>query len=338
MRAVITGIGHHLPEQVVTSTEVEQRAENPETGFHMPAGMIEFLSGIQERRYAPEDAASSDLATAAGLRALENAGVHPMAIDVLISSSATHDVAEPSTAAITQSKIGCKNAGVMDVKNACAGFLNGLDVAAALIQTGRAQRVLVTAGEVLSSVINWKIQDMTDLQKKFAGLTLGDAGAAAVVEASSDEDSDRGIYDGTFMADGDYWELSTVLGGGTLMRQKSEGLFFECKSSELANLAVEHLPGLLLKASERMGWERDDIKMVFPHQVTRGVITELCSRMEFPEDRAKVILDRFGNTAAASVPLALSLAVEEGQVERGDKIVLICGAAGFSAGVVPIIW
>lgn len=339
MRAVITGVGHYLPERVVTSAEIEATLSERSDTFRMPTGMIELLTGVQERRYAPTDAASSDLAAAAGLAALANAGTHPMAVDLVVSSSATHDVAEPSTASIVQHKTGCRNAGVMDVKNACAGFLNGLDVATSLIETGRAEKVLVTAGEVLSSVIDWEITGMADLPTKFAGLTLGDAGGAFVLEATdNDTAGERGIFPGFFMSDGSKWDLSTVLGGGTLMRQSSEGAYFSCRSTELQALALEHLPGLVEKTMITMGWGADDLTLAIPHQVSRGVIVDLCGKWGFPVDKAMVTLDKYGNTAAASVALAASLAAREGRIERGDKILMICGAAGFSAGVVPIVW
>ncbi len=335
MRAVIVGNGHYLPERVLPSTEVEDLVRHEK--FKMPKGMIELLTGIRERRHAPADATSSDMGAFAAEKALAKAGIDPLDIDVLIASSATHDVADPSTAAIMQSKLGCTNAATMDVKNACAGFLNGIDVAASLIETGRAKRVLVSAGEVLSSVINWQVDNMADMQTKFAGLTLGDGGAAFIVEGR--ENTERGVYQGAFVADGAHWALSTVLGGGTLKRQSGEGLFFSCRSGDLAGLAVEHLPRLVIKQCERLGWEMDDVKLAVPHQVARGVIDELCERLDnFPTDKVAITLDRFGNVAAASIPLALSLAAEEGRIVEGDKILLIGGAAGFSGGVVPVIW
>jgi 3-oxoacyl-[acyl-carrier-protein] synthase-3 len=335
VRAVVIGNGHYLPERILPSTEVEDRVRHEK--FRMPAGMIELITGIKERRHAPEDATSSDMGAFAAVKALEMAGIDPLDIDLLIASSATHDCADPSTASITQSKIGATNAMTMDVKNACAGFLNGLDVAASFIETGRAKRILVTAGEVLSSVIDWNVANMADMQTKFAGLTLGDGGAAYVLEAQ--EDTDRGVYEGAFVADGAHWALSTVLGGGTLKRQTGEGMYFSCRSGDLAGLAVEHLPKLVIKQCERLGWDWDSVKLAVPHQVARGVIDELCERLNnFPTDRVAITLDRLGNVAAASIPIALSMAAEEGRIVRGDKILLIGGAAGFSGGVVPVVW
>jgi 3-oxoacyl-[acyl-carrier-protein] synthase-3 len=351
MRAVVTGVGHHLPGRVVTTAEVEHLVAE-RGGFSLPGGIVQLLTGVRQRHWAAADETSSDYAAAAGRAALDHAGLHPMAIDVLICANASHDVAEPATSAIVQSKLGCRNAAVMDVKNACNGFLNGLDVAAALVQTGRAGRVLVTAGEVLSPAIDWDIHGMADLRGKLAGLTLGDAGAAFVVAASdepdgaagsggsawADDGAARGIRQGDFMTDGDHWELSTVLAGGNLVRHRDVGRYFHCRSDDLAKLAVRHLPDLFTKTRARVGWENEDIALVVPHQVSRAVVVDLAKLWNYPLSRCMVTVDRFGNTAAASVPLAASVAVAEGRLSPGDKVVLVAGAAGFSAGVLPVVW
>ena len=343
----MTGVGHHLPERVVTSAEVEQLVAD-RSGFTLPPGIVQLLTGVRQRRWAGEHEVSSDYAAAAGRAALDRAGVHPMAIDVLITANASHDVAEPATSAIVQSKLGCRNASTMDVKNACNGFLNALDVATALIGTGRAGRVLVTAGEVLSPAIDWDVRGMGDLRGKLAGLTLGDAGAAFVVEADATEPAGpdelpghagaRGVRQGDFMTDGDHWELSTLLAGGNLVRHGDSGKYFHCRSDDLAKLAVRHLPDLFGKTRARVGWENEDIALVVPHQVSRAVVVDLARLWDYPLSRCMVTVDRFGNTAAASVPLAASIAVEEGRLAPGDKVVLVAGAAGFSAGVLPVVW
>jgi 3-oxoacyl-[acyl-carrier-protein] synthase-3 len=343
MRAVVTGVGHHLPERIVTTAEVEALVAE-RGGFSLPSGIVQLLTGVRQRHWAAENEVSSDYAAAAGRAALADAGLHPMALDVLICANASHDVAEPATSAIVQSKLGCANAAAMDVKNACNGFLNGLDLAASLIETGRAVRVLVTAGEVLSPAIDWDIGGMADLRGKLAGLTLGDAGAAFVVEASDEpagadgRDGARGVRQGDFMTDGDHWELSTVLAGGNLVRHRDHGRYFACRSEDLAELAIRHLPELFTKTRARVGWENEDIALVLPHQVSRAVVVDLARLWNYPLSRCMVTVDRFGNTAAASVPLAASVAVAEGRLSPGDKVVLVAGAAGFSAGVLPVVW
>lgn len=334
--AAVIGVGHSVPERRVSSGEVEELITKRSDGFVMPQGMIELISGVKERRYADEGIASSDLAAAAGRAALSDAGADPMSVDLLIFASASHDVSEPATAAIVQDKIGCRRATFVDVKNACNSFLNGLDFAASVIATGRARRVLVTSGEVLSPTINWSVKDLNDLQRKFAAFTLGDAGGAFLLEASDDEA--RGLLPGTFVSDGKHWRLSTVMYGGTLMGADNSRCYFECDSTELQNLALKFLPELLMELPGRFGWTAADLAYVIPHQVSRGVVAGLCAALDYPEDRCLVILDRFGNTAAASIPLAVSLAVEQNRIGRSDKLLFVCGAAGFTAGVLPVIW
>jgi 3-oxoacyl-[acyl-carrier-protein] synthase-3 len=335
--ALVTGVGHFLPARDVTSAEVEARVTECSDGFRLPRGLIELLTGVASRRFAGPGEASSDLAAAAGLRALDNAAVDPLAIDLVIFASASHDVAEPATANILQEKLGCTAAAVFDVKNACNSFLNGLDVAHAFIQTGRASRVLVAAGEKLSPTINWVVRDKADLAIKLAAFTLGDGGGACVIEGSERTER-RGLLPALFLSEGQHWELSTILGGGTRYGADPERQFFECRSAELQGLAVGNLPGLITKAVESVGWSLDDVDRIIPHQVSRSVIDQISELLGIPTSLSELTLDRFGNTAAASIPIALSLAVGQGRIRRGDKVLLVGGAAGFSAGVIPVIW
>ena len=170
-----------------------------------------------------------------------------------------------------------------------------------------------------------------------AALTLGDGGAACVVEAS--DDPDRGLFPGTFYSDGDHWELSTILAGGTIMARDFSRMYFECDSRKLQKLAVSHLPRVIDKAISGLGWSlQKDVKLAVPHQVSKHVIQLLCKAIKFPFEKTMVTLTNVGNTAAASVPIALSIANEQGYLERGDKVLLIGGAAGFSASVIPVVW
>ncbi len=334
--AIISGVGHYLPEESVLSSEIATRVQTNNGTFRLPKGLIERLSGVSHRYYTAEGC-SSDLATSAGNLALEQAQLDPAQIDLLIFAAASHDIIEPATANIVQEKLGCHRAHVFDVKNACNSFLNALDIAHAFIQTGRARRVLVTTGEVLSASINWHIHDLKDLYLKFAGLTLGDGGGACVIEAS--EEHERGLLPGRFLSDGSQWRLSTMLSGGTLMRQDTSKLYFESESKKMQSLAVKHIPRLLQQVMEELGWDMcRDVTMVIPHQVSLRVIELICKATGYPFERCMVTLDRMGNTAAASIPIALSIALAEGRIKRGDKILLVGGAAGFSAGVVPVVW
>jgi len=335
IRALVTGTGRYVPDDVWTSDMVEARVDECSGGWRIPKGMIRLVSGVVERRYASEGMCSSDLAARAAQRAMATAGIEPRDVDLLIFASASHDVAEPATANMVQIALGCDRAAVMDVKNACNSFLNGLDVAQAFIETGRAPRVVVASGECLSPTIKWDIGGSDDLPIRLAALTLGDAGAACVLEASAAPE--RGVLRGAFESDGSHWELSTVLGGGSRYGAAPERMFFECRSTKLQQLAVTRLPALVTDVLMKLDWALEDVALVVPHQVSRSVIERIASLMGYPLDRCMVTLERFGNTAAASIPFALDLAIEEGRAAVGDKVLLVGGAAGFSAAVVPLI-
>jgi 3-oxoacyl-(acyl-carrier-protein) synthase III len=335
IRALITGTGRHLPDAVWTSDMVETRVDACSGGARLPKGILRRATGIAERRYACDGVCSSDLAAPAVQRALTAAGIDPRGVDLLIFASASHDVAEPATANILQAALGCDRAAVMDVKNACNSFLNGLDVAQAFIETGRATRVVVAAGERLSPTIKWDIAGSDDLPVRLAALTLGDAGAACVIEASAV--AERGLRRGAFESDGRHWDLSTVLGGGSRYGAAPERMYFECRSAKLQLLALTRIPALVIEVLTKLDWALEDVALVVPHQVSRGVIERVASRLGFPVERCMVTLDRFGNTAAASIPLALDVAIEEQRVVAGDKVLLVGGAAGFSAAVIPLV-
>jgi 3-oxoacyl-(acyl-carrier-protein) synthase III len=335
IRAVVTGTGRYLPDEIWTSEMVEARVNHESGDWTIPKDIIRMAVGVVERRYALEGTSSSELAANAALGALEESGLDPQTIDLLIFAAASHDVAEPATANMLQESLGCESAAVMDVKNACNSFLNGLEVAHAFIETGRASRVLVAAGERLSPTIKWSIEDNADLAVRLAALTLGDAGAAFVVEASADRE--RGLFPGVFESDGRHWELSTVLGGGSRYGNEPDRMFFECRSGKLQHLAVERIPRLVEQVLLKLDWSPDDVALVVPHQVSRSVIERVATLIGFPLDRCMVTLDRFGNTAAASIPLALDVAREEGRAAAGDKVLLVGGAAGFSAAVIPLV-
>lgn len=335
--AVVSGVGRALPETVVRSSEVEARVASVSEGDVLAPGLIQLASGVKQRRYADPGVVSSDLAAAAARQALTAGGIDPASVDMLIFAAASQDVAEPATANMVQQKSGCLSAAVVDVKNACNSFLSGLDYACAAIETGRANRVLVAAGEVLSSCVEMSINTPEQLETRMAGLTLGDAGAAFVVSAAPD-DSVRRIHPGLFESDGSHWGLSTVMGGGTLMGRDASRLFFECHPGELQGLALAALPPLMRKAAASVGWDLADVDLIVPHQVSLGIIKQVGAALDIPLERCVITIDRFGNTAAASIPLAVATAVEEGRLKQGDRVLLVGGAAGFSAGVVPVVW
>lgn len=333
--AAVTGIGHYLPERVVTTEEVVARVNEASGRQVLTPRIIRALTGVEERRYAPEGTTSSQLAAWAGQAALDAAGVSPLDVDMLVFSAVTQDVIEPATSNIVQERLGCWNAAVCDVKNACNSFLNGLDVATAKILTGQAQRVLVTTGEMASVHISWQIEDAADAERKLPALTIGDGGGAFVVEAA--EGAGRGLLPGIFQSDGREWRLSVILSGGNMYPHDSSHFHMECDGGRLHDLGVERVPGVLEEVMRRYGWQVDEVTLGVPHQTSTHTIDTIRAKTGFRPDQAVVTVDKLGNTGAASIPIGLSLAIEQGRAKRGDKILLIGGAAGFGVGVIPLI-
>ncbi len=335
-KAQIVGVGHHLPETVVTSAEVEERVYE-RAHFQIPRGLVAKLTGIRERRYRSEDEQCSDLAAKASRHALERAEIDPAEIDLLIFASCTQDLAEPATANILQEKLGANRSQVFDIKNACNSFLNGLDVAESLISTGKAKTALVAVGETLSLAIDWNIDSADRLRTGMAGLTLGDAGAAAVLK-SSPNGNGRGILKGVFKTYGDQWRLATVLGGGSLYKSSEEHSYFVGHSHSLRQQALKHIPGMVDQVLEDAGWTRDEVDVVTCHQVSMDLVNAIAKRCDIPIEKCMISIRDCGNTAAASIPIGLSRAWDEGRLKPGAKILLVGAAAGFSVGVVPLVW
>jgi 3-oxoacyl-[acyl-carrier-protein] synthase-3 len=276
------------------------------------------------------------MAVPAARQALERAGRRPQDVDLLIFAACSRDLTEPATANIVQTKLGAVNAHVLDIANACNSFLNALDVADAQIATGRARCVLVCTGELLSSVIKWDLKDKADLDTGFAGLTLGDGGGAWVLEPATGDG--RGLLESVFYSDGRHWELCVVRSGGSISpRHHEPDTYFLSDPAPLNALAVEHLPRVFGEVLRKTGWTLDELDLVAPHQVSTSITAELCRVVGFPPERVSVTVDRYGNCAAASVPIAFGEALDAGRIGPGSKVMLVGGAAGFSAAAITLV-
>jgi 3-oxoacyl-[acyl-carrier-protein] synthase-3 len=332
--SVIAGTGKYVPEQVMTSDYIEEKLGFG-TKFAFPRGSIEAITGVRERRYISDGQISSDMAYEAAKVALERAGVEPGELDTVIFASASHDIAEPATANVLQAKLGATNAHCLDAKNACNSFLNGVDIMDAFIKTGRCKIGLVAAGEVLSKFVRWDIKTPEELETGFSAFTLGDGGGAIVFKA--EEDEGRGIHETHFKSDGRAWDLATIMGGGTLCPFDLSKNYFVSHSSEINKLAIKHIPRAVKWMMGQNGWRLDDVDLVVPHQVTRSITERLMKIVGLPIEKAMITVNKYGNTAAASVPIAFADAVEEGRVGPDSRVMLVGGASGFSVGVVMAV-
>ncbi|MFI0483209.1 3-oxoacyl-ACP synthase III family protein [Actinomadura sp. 9N215] len=328
MRARITAIAAHLPERTVTSAEVEARVAAESGGYRPRPTIVQRLTGIRARHVMRDGEQASDLAVAAARRVLAQRGTHPAGLDLLIFGSASQDLIEPATAHIVAAKLGAA-CPVFDVKNACNGFLNGLQLADALIRTGQHERVLVCTGESPSRAIRWKVRDRAQFADAFAGYTLSDGGAAMLVEAAPD----GGIFYRDFAAVSAAWPIGTLPGGGSMHPRDPDFGYFSGDGRRLKDAFVAGGAELFTTALQKTGLTWDDFAVVAVHQVTVPYLEALRSALGVPADRLVVTLPEHGNVASASLPLQVATAVAEGRCGPGDRVALVGLAGGISLGV-----
>jgi acyl-CoA:acyl-CoA alkyltransferase len=330
MRAAITHINSYLPERIVCNDEIEGWVNK--SGTWLTPGCLERLFGIRERRYSNENQQTSDLAMLAAQPIVEQVGAHT--IDCLIFASACGDLLEPATANIVQQKLGLR-CPVFDIKNACNSFVSGVQVASSFIQSGIHKNVLVVNGEILHHSIRFNLEPDEDISRRLASYTFGDAGAAVLLSAST---NDSGLHYQKFKSNGEHWKLCTIMGGGSLFPHDPDKYYFEGFTSELKTQLIEQSIGMVDEALIETGWKADDIAHIFTHQVSMNTFNIVAHHAGMCTSKFRSTFQETGNTAAASIPLAMHQAIEQGKLRRGDKILLIGLAAGVSISIQLIIW
>lgn len=314
----------------VSNTEIENRLNKDKN--ILPAGVIERLFGIKNRFFVKEGIQCSDLAAGAARIIFEK--VDPATIDCIIFAAASSDLIEPATANIVQHKLGL-NCPVFDLKNACNSFVTAMQIASSLIKSGQYKKVLITNGEILQNAITFDIADNEELMRRLASFTLGDAGTAAVMEASTD---DSGIIYHDMRSLGEYWELCLIPGGGSMFPQDCSKHFFEGKTTELRDVFIREKGEMFERCFRETGYTRDDIDHFFIHQVSKSTVKAMADDLNIPIGKFHCIIEEYGNTAAASIPLSLDLAVKSGKLQKGQKVIIIGLAAGISMSVQLMIW
>ncbi|MBP2674794.1 MAG: 3-oxoacyl-(acyl-carrier-protein) synthase [Deltaproteobacteria bacterium] len=319
MASKIVGLGMFAPQKKLTNYDLEKMVETNDS-------WIMERTGIRVRRIAEPGAANSDLALIASQRALADAGVRPEEIDLIVLGTCSPDMVLPSTACFLQMKLGATNAWAMDVVAACSGFLYALGVADAQIRTGRAKKALVIGSEVLSSLI-----DYTD---RSTCILFGDGAGAAVLAECEEGD---GILSCNLQSDGNLWELIHVPGPGTvnpispdLISRKM--IYLRMLGNETFKHAVTKMGDVALKTLSDAGYGIDDVALLVPHQANMRIISAIGKRLGLTQDRVFVNLDQYGNTSAASIPLALAEAKAQGRFQPGDLVLLVAFGAGLTWG------
>ena len=316
MRSVIVGCGSYLPDRVVTNDELAQRVDTSDE-------WIRERSGITQRFIAAEGQLTSDLAERAARQALERAGVAPQDLDLLIVATATPDNTFPSTATKVQARLGMLGGVAFDIQAVCSGFVFALATADNFIRAGQAKTALVIGAETFSRILDWNDRNTCVL--------FGDGAGAVVLKAaeSAGEASDRGILSTHLHSDGRYNDMLYVDGGPS-----SSNLVGHVKmeGKEVFRHAVVNLAKVVEEALAANNLQPCDVNWVVPHQANRRIIEGTAKKLSFPLSQVVVTVDRHANTSAASVPLALTEAVNDGRIKRGDLVLLEAMGGGFTWG------
>lgn len=313
----ILGIGSYGPERVVNNNQLSNTVETSDE-------WIRTRTGIQERRFASDEQATSDLSLEATKKAMEDAKVLPEEIDLVLVATITPDMAFPSTACILQHKLGLNKVACFDLEAACSGFLYALDVADAMISSGRYSKALVVGAEKMSSIMDW--EDRTTC------VLFGDGAGAAVLSRDGDGPELLGFYCG---ADGSNPSLLCQPGGGSALPASADTItgrkhFLKMNGREIFKSAVRVMESSCRKLLDQHNIAIEDINHIIPHQANMRIVESLSQRLNVPLEKFYCNLDRFGNTSAASIPLALSEAVHSQRIKPNDLCLLVAFGAGLT--------
>ncbi|MGO4531345.1 beta-ketoacyl-ACP synthase III [Paenibacillus sp. 2TAF8] len=321
----IIGTGKYVPEKILTNSDLEKMVDTNDE-------WIVSRTGIKERHIAAPDQATSDLAYEAALKALESAGMTGSDLDLIIVATITPDSSFPSTACILQDKLGAKGAAAFDLSAACSGFVYGLATATSFIKSGMYNNALVIGADCLS-----RITDYTD---RNTCVLFGD-GAGAVVVGEVPEG--RGFKAFDLGAEGAGGSLLNIEGGGSRLPASTETIenkkhYIYMNGREVFKFAVRVMGTATIEVLRKAGMDRTDVDLFVPHQANVRIIQSAMQRLELPEEKVVVNVDKYANTSAASIPLALVEAAEEGRMKAGDTVLMVGFGGGLTWGASVLVW
>lgn len=317
LRPAILGTGSYLPERILTNEDLEGMVDTSDE-------WIVERTGIRQRRLAGDGETTSTLAARAAKSACEQAGVEPDEIDLIIVATSTPDMVFPSTACLVQKAIGAYNAGAFDLSAACSGFLYALTTGASFVRSRMAKRVLVIGAETMSKIV--------DYQDRTTCILFGDGAGAVVLGAGV---NGSGLIYSQLGADGRGASLMQVPAGGSLLPASSETVadrlhFMKFRGRAVFKFAVNTMKASIEEAMLRCELTPDQVGLVVPHQVNERIIEAAMKKLNLPREKYYLNIDRYGNTSAASVPIALDEARRDGRIKPGDHIILVAFGGGLT--------
>ncbi len=325
VNAQITGVGKYIPEKILDNKYFEKIVDTSDE-------WIRTRTGIRER-HVLEEGGTSTLATRAVENLMEQTGLKPEEIEVIIVATVSPDMFFPATACLVQDNIGAKNAWGFDLSGACSGFLFALQTGANLIESGQYKKVVVVGADKMSSIV-----DYTD---RTTCVIFGDGGAAVLLEPT--EDLEYGVQDSILHCDGSGKEALHMLGGGSLNPASHETVdkkmhYIYQDGQKVFKVAVKGMADVSVEIMKRNNLKSEDIAYLVPHQANLRIIDATARRMGISKDQVIINIDKYGNTTAATIPLCLADYYEEKKIQRGDKLVLSAFGAGFTWGAIYLTW
>jgi len=322
----IIGTGFYVPEKVLTNFDLEKMVDTSDE-------WIRTHTGIRERRIAAEEQATSDLATIASQQALNNGRIAVQEIDLIIVATLSPDMLFPSTACLVQKNIGAVNAVAFDLEDACSGFIYGLSIAQQYLQNGTYKTALVIGAEIFSRFLDW--------QDRNTCVLFGD-GAGAVVLKKEVEDG-SGILSTYLGADGSGADLLRLPAGGSRLPPSHETInrqlhYLKMNGREVYKFATKSMVETVMKGLSKIGLSTRNIDLLIPHQANIRILECVAQKLGLPMEKVFVNADRYGNTSAASIPISLSEALEQGRIKKNDIVVLVSFGSGITWGATIIKW
>lgn len=327
IRAKIAGVGRALPPRVVANADLEAMVDTSDD-------WIVERTGIRARRVLDEGLTNSDLATEAGRKACEQAGVDPSQIDAIIVATVTPDQPMPATAVHVQRKMGAPACAAFDISAACAGFVYGLTVAESLVRSGSYRCVLMIGSDIVSRIVDWSDRNTCVL--------FGDGAGAVVLVPAEATDSSQ-IVGSLLAANGAHVRHLEIPAGGVNEPASAETVAsarhaIRMNGRQVFSLAVKNMGASSKALLERHGWAPEDVDVVFAHQANLRIVESLSQRVGIPLDRFFNNIDKYGNTSSASIPIGMSEAVEQGRLNRGHRVLLTGLGAGVAWGSILLRW
>src|SRR6266542_2082067 len=322
MHSRIVGTGSYLPAQVMSNAELAQRVDTSDE-------WIRTRTGIRQRHLAAPDEKTSDLALAAAREALTAAGLAPAAVDMIVLATTTPDMVFPSTACILQDKLGARNGPAFDVQAVCSGFVYALSLADLMVKSGQVRNALVVGAEIYSRILDWSDRSTCVL--------FGDGAGAVVLEAQRGPGTreDRGILSSHLRSDGRH-KSKLYVDGGPSSTQTVGHVRMEGRA--VFKHAVAMIADVIEDAFKATGYTARDIDWFVPHQANKRIIDDSAKKLGIAPEKVVMTVDKHGNTSAASIPLALTVAVADGRIKRGDLVMLEAMGGGFTWGSTLLRW